>query len=98
MSRARLGETYNIGAHNEWTNQRLVELICDFADELAPELGGDSRRLITHVPDRPGHDRRYAIDAHKIMRELGWMPEQDFRTALRQTVCWYLKHPERLAA
>ncbi|HMJ88598.1 MAG TPA: dTDP-glucose 4,6-dehydratase [Candidatus Acidoferrum sp.] len=96
LNRGRLGETYNIGAHNEWPNRKLAELICDFVDEIAPELGGNSRPLIAHVADRPGHDRRYAIDAHKIMRELGWKPEQDFDEALRETVRWYLLHRERL--
>jgi dTDP-glucose 4,6-dehydratase len=67
-----------------------VELICDLVDELAPQLGGNSRRLITFVKDRPGHDRRYAIDAAKIERELGWRPAHTFESGIRETVRWYL--------
>ncbi|MDB6064007.1 MAG: dTDP-glucose 4,6-dehydratase [Pedosphaera sp.] len=84
------GETYNIGGHNEWANLRIVELICDLIDELAPKAGGNSRQLITFVKDRPGHDRRYAIDAGKIQRELGWVPAHTFEQGIRETVQWYL--------
>jgi len=84
------GQTYNIGGNNEWPNLRIVERICDLIDELRPELGGHSRNLITFVKDRPGHDRRYAIDATKISRELGWEPKHDFAAGLRLTVSWYL--------
>jgi dTDP-glucose 4,6-dehydratase len=84
------GETYNIGGHNEWANLRIVELIADLVDEFAPELGGDTRKLITFVKDRPGHDRRYAIDASKIQRELGWSPAYTFEKGIRETVHWYL--------
>jgi dTDP-glucose 4,6-dehydratase len=90
LTRGKLGETYNIGGHNEWANLRIVELICDLIDEFKPELGGQSRRLITFVTDRPGHDRRYAIDAGKIQRELGWTPAHTFETGIRETVRWYL--------
>ena len=90
LRRGRSGETYCIGGHNEWANLRIVELICDLVDELAPSLGGDSRRLITFVKDRPGHDRRYAIDASKSERELGWRPAHTFETGIRETVRWYL--------
>ena len=90
LTRGRNGETYNIGGHNEWANLRIVELICDVMDELAPHLGGHARRLITFVKDRPGHDRRYAIDAGKIERELGWTPAHTFPTGLRETIQWYL--------
>ena len=69
LTRGRAGETYNIGGHNEWPNLRIVERICDLVDEFAPHLGGHSRKLIAFVKDRPGHDRRYAIDASKIQRE-----------------------------
>ena len=91
-----VGETYNIGGHNEKTNLEVVEAICDTLDELVPlEAGGASRReLITFVADRPGHDRRYAIDAGKIARELGWTPRETFATGLRQTVQWYLDNRE----
>ncbi len=90
LNRGREGETYNIGGHNEWPNIRIVELICDIVDELVPNLGGNSRQLITFVKDRPGHDRRYAIDAGKIQRELGWTPAHTFETGIRETVAWYL--------
>lgn len=86
------GETYNVGGHNEWANIRIVQLICDLIDELAPEHGRDSRRLITFVKDRPGHDRRYAIDATKIKNELGWTPAHRFEEGIRETVQWYLKN------
>ncbi len=94
LTRGCVGETYNIGGHNEWANIRIVELICDYVDELAPQLGGNSRKLITFVKDRPGHDRRYAIDAAKIKRELGWVPAHKFQHGLRETVKWYLEHQE----
>ena len=90
LAEGRDGETYNIGGHNEWANIRIVELICDLIDELAPKLGGNSRGLITFVKDRPGHDRRYAIDAAKIERELGWTPAHTFERGIRETVQWYL--------
>lgn len=84
------GETYNVGGHNEWPNIRIVELICDLIDEFKPELGGSSRDLIAFVKDRPGHDRRYAVDAGKIERELGWTPAHEFENGLRETVKWYI--------
>jgi dTDP-glucose 4,6-dehydratase len=90
LTRGRLGETYNIGGHNEWANLRIVELICDLIDEMTPQLGGQSRTLITFVKDRPGHDRRYAIDAAKIQKELGWVPAHKFEQGIRETVRWYL--------
>jgi dTDP-glucose 4,6-dehydratase len=86
------GETYNVGGHNEWANIRIVELICDLVDEFAPQLGGNTRKLITYVKDRPGHDRRYAIDASKIERELGWVPAHTFEKGIRETVQWYLEN------
>ena len=92
LTRGRDGETYNIGGDNEWPNLRIVEQICDLLDELAPRLGGHSRKRITFVPDRPGHDRRYAIDASKIRRELGWVPAHTFEAGLRETVQWYLEN------
>ena len=74
-----------------------MELICDLVDEMKPELGGNSRVLITYVKDRPGHDRRYAIDASKIQRELGWVPAHTFETGIRETVAWYLGHQDWVA-
>lgn len=89
------GETYNIGGNNEVKNIDLVYLLCDLMDELAPDLPvRPSRELITFVTDRPGHDRRYAIDATKVKRELGWMPTETISTGLRKTVEWYLTHEE----
>jgi dTDP-glucose 4,6-dehydratase len=90
LTRGRAGETYNIGARCEWTNRQIAERICDIIDELAPELGGNSRALVSYVADRPGHDRRYAIDPSKIERELSWAPQSQFDAALRETVQWYL--------
>jgi dTDP-glucose 4,6-dehydratase len=94
LNRGKSGETYNIGGHNEWANIRIVELICDLIDEMAPQLGGNSRKLITFVKDRPGHDRRYAIDASKIQKELGWVPAHKFEQGIRETVRWYLDNQE----
>lgn len=90
LTRGKDGETYNIGGHNEWANLHIVELICDLIDELAPQVGGNSRKLMTFVKDRPGHDRRYAIDASKIKNELGWIPAHTFEQGIRETVQWYL--------
>ena len=94
LNRGREGETYNIGGHNEWANIHIVQLMCDLVDELKPDLGGNSRSLITYVKDRPGHDRRYAIDAGKIQQELGWTPEYTFERGIRETVKWYLDHQD----
>ena len=94
LTRGVPGETYNIGGHNEWANLRIVEVICDLIDEMAPQLGGNSRKLITFVKDRPGHDRRYAIDASKIQKELGWVPAHKFEQGIRETVRWYLDSQE----
>jgi dTDP-glucose 4,6-dehydratase len=86
------GETYNIGGWNEKPNMEIVETICDLVDETAPRATGSCRELITFVKDRPGHDRRYAMDARKIERELGWKPKETFDTGIRKTVRWYLEH------
>ena len=94
LARGADGETYNIGGQNEWPNLRIVELICDLLDEMAPRLGGDSRRLIAFVKDSPGHDRRYAIDAGKIERELGWKPAHTFEAGIRETIQWYLDNQD----
>jgi dTDP-glucose 4,6-dehydratase len=97
LARGRLGETYNIGGWNEQTNQHIVHTVCDLLDELKPDSQGSYRRLITHVADRPGHDRRYAIDARKIEAELGWRPAETFETGIRKTVQWYLSHADWVA-
>jgi dTDP-glucose 4,6-dehydratase len=89
----RPGETYNIGGSSERTNLEVVATICDLLDELSPDQKiGSRRNLMTFVPDRPGHDRRYAINAEKIRRELGWSPVEKFETGIRKTVQWYLEH------
>ena len=89
--RAGSGENYNIGGWNERTNIDVVRAICALVDEMAPNGAiGPRERLITYVTDRPGHDLRYAIDARKIERELGWRPAETFETGLRKTVAWYL--------
>jgi dTDP-glucose 4,6-dehydratase len=92
----QVGETYNIGGHNEKRNIDVVHALCDILQELQPPAGGIThyRELISFVTDRPGHDQRYAIDASKIKRELGWAPTETFETGLRKTVQWYLDNPE----
>jgi dTDP-glucose 4,6-dehydratase len=92
------GETYNIGGSSERRNIDVVHRLCDLLDDRLNRKGGErSRRLIRFVTDRPGHDRRYAIDAGKIERQLGWRPRFDFETALARTVDWYLDHPSWIA-
>lgn len=90
VSEGKVGETYNIGGHNEQKNLHVVESICALLDELAPRQSGSYKEQISFVSDRPGHDLRYAIDASKIERELGWKPEETFASGLRKTVHWYL--------
>jgi dTDP-glucose 4,6-dehydratase len=93
LDKGRPGETYNIGGNSERTNIDVVRTICNLVDELRPHPSAGARtRLITYVEDRPGHDRRYAIDASKIVRELGWQPAEQFEGGLRKTVQWYLEN------
>ena len=91
LARGRIGETYNIGGLNEKPNMEIVETVCDLVDEMTDNQG--RRRLITFVKDRPGHDRRYAIDAAKIRDELGWAPKETFESGIRKTLRWYLENP-----
>lgn len=97
-TKGKIGETYNIGGHNEKQNIEVVNTLCDFLEELAadqkPEGVSAYKDLITFVKDRPGHDRRYAIDASKIERELGWKPRETFESGLRKTVQWYLENEQ----
>jgi len=90
----RIGETYNIGGEAEMKNIELVERLCALLDEARPVPGASYRRLVSFVKDRPGHDRRYAIDCSKIKRELGWRPAESFASGLRKTVRWYLDNPD----
>ncbi|UDF31507.1 UNVERIFIED_ORG: dTDP-glucose 4,6-dehydratase [Roseateles sp. XES5] len=94
LARGRLGETYNIGGWNEQANIDIVKIVCALLDELKPSEQGPYSRLITYVKDRPGHDRRYAIDARKIERELGWTPMETFETGIAKTVRWYLDNQD----
>ena len=91
LERGGVGETYNVGGRNERTNLHVVETICDLLDQLAPNVDGPHRRLITFVADRPGRDRRYAIDASKLERELGWRAEENFESGIAKTVRWYVE-------
>ncbi len=94
LKRGKPGETYNIGGWNEKPNIEIVQTICDLIDEWAPRPGPSRRELITFVKDRPGHDRRYAMDASKIERELGWKPKETLESGLAKTVRWYLENEE----
>jgi dTDP-glucose 4,6-dehydratase len=94
LERGRLGETYNVGGRTEMQNIEVVRTICGVLDELRPRAAGSHAELITFVKDRPGHDRRYAIDCRKIEAELGWTPAETFATGIRRTVAWYLGAPE----
>ncbi len=90
LERGATGESYNIGGSSERSNLQVVESVCDLLDAVLPAAGGPRRRLITFVADRPGHDQRYAIDAAKMRRQLGWQPQESFESGLRNTVQWYL--------
>lgn len=91
LEKGQVGETYNVGGNHEKTNLEIVNAVCSILDELSPDKSGESyRRLITFVEDRPGHDRRYAINASKIKAELGWVPKETFDSGIRKTVQWYL--------
>ena len=91
LEKGQPGETYNVGGNNERTNLEVVETICDILDELAPSSRAH-RELIKFVEDRPGHDKRYAIDATKLRTELGWQPEENFDSGIRKTIKWYLEN------
>ena len=98
MQAGRVGEVYNVGGWNEKPNLEIVHSVCALLDELRPRADGHSyRSQISFVKDRPGHDRRYAIDARKIEQELGWRPAETFETGIRKTVQWYLAHPDWVA-
>ena len=98
LAAGRVGETYNIGGWNEMPNIEIVKTVCALLDELRPRADGHLyASQIAYVQDRPGHDRRYAIDARKIERELGWKPQETFETGIRKTVRWYLDHPDWVA-
>jgi len=98
LEAGRLGETYNVGGWNEKANLEIVHTVCALLDELRPRPDGKPYKdQITYVTDRPGHDRRYAIDARKIERELGWKPAETFETGIRKTVQWYLDNPDWVA-
>ena len=92
VKRGAIGETYNIGARSERTNRGVVETVCDLLDKQSPSTIGSRRSLISFVPDRPGHDRRYAIDPSKIESALGWRPRESFESGLARTVRWYLEN------
>lgn len=96
LESGKTGKTYNIGGCNEMTNLELVKHICETLDTLKPDPAGSYARLITFVQDRPGHDRRYAINAHKISTELGWQPKESVYSGLQKTVSWYLSHADWL--
>ena len=94
--KGKTGETYNIGGHNEWKNIDIVRYLCDAMDEKLGRVIGESRHLISFVTDRAGHDLRYAIDASKLEKDLGWMPAETFETGIAKTIDWYLNNQEWL--
>ena len=94
LEKGKTGETYNVGGHNERNNITIVKTICAILDEIKPHPDGSYANLITFVKDRPGHDRRYAIDSTKLQTQLGWKPKECFESGIRKTVQWYLAHQE----
>ncbi len=96
LEKGRLGETYNIGGHNEWKNIDIVNLLCSIMDKKLHRAEGESAKQITYVTDRLGHDMRYAIDASKIEKELGWTPDETFETGIEKTIQWYLDEKDWL--
>lgn len=94
LDNGKIGETYNVGGHNERNNITIVKTICAILDEMRPHPDGSYANLITFVKDRPGHDRRYAIDSTKLQTQLGWKPKECFETGIRKTVQWYLDHQD----
>jgi dTDP-glucose 4,6-dehydratase len=98
LEKGQVGETYNIGGCNEKTNLEVVKTICQSLDHLRPLKDQSYADQITFVKDRPGHDRRYAIDANKIITRLGWRPLESFETGIQKTIEWYLAHPEWVSA
>jgi dTDP-glucose 4,6-dehydratase len=97
LAQGRAGETYNLGGRCERQNIEVVQAVCALLDELRPRAGGSYAQQITFVRDRPGHDRRYAIDCRKAEAELGWTPAETFESGLRRTVAWYLEQPDWVA-
>lgn len=94
LENGKIGETYNVGGHNERNNVTIVKTICAILDEMRPHPDGSYSKLITFVKDRPGHDRRYAIDSTKLQTQLGWKPKECFETGIRKTIQWYLDHQD----
>jgi dTDP-glucose 4,6-dehydratase len=98
LHKGRPGETYNVGGNSEKPNLEVVRAICRILDKLRPAQDGrPCERLISHVGDRPGHDRRYAIDSRKIRSQIGWNPAESFDSGIRKTVAWYLDNPAWIA-
>jgi dTDP-glucose 4,6-dehydratase len=99
LAKGTTGQTYNVGGWNEKPNLEIVHTICSILDELSPQDPTvPHQKLITFVKDRPGHDRRYAMDARKIERELGWKPRETFESGIRKTIAWYLQHEDWVEA
>ena len=97
LKTAQPGSIYNIGGNNEWKNIDIVNLVCDLLDSRLRRAPGENRQLISFVKDRPGHDRRYAIDASRLKNDLGWEPAYTFESGIAETIDWYLDHQEWVA-